>query len=62
MLIQGFANTELTLIQGFIILIVPMFALPHVIDELTIHAFGTALTITRPALTLDLQLVGGSAP
>jgi hypothetical protein len=42
--------------------IVPTFALPHVIDKLTICAFGMALAIARLALTLDLQLVGGSAP
>jgi hypothetical protein len=62
MICKRFANAELTLIQGFLIPIVPTFFLPHVIDELTIRAFGTALAIARPALTLDLQLVGGSAP
>jgi hypothetical protein len=35
---------------------------PLFLYELTIRAFGTALAIARPALTLDLQLVGGSAP
>jgi hypothetical protein len=34
----------------------------HNSNELTIRAFGTALAIARPALTLVLQLVGGSAP
>jgi hypothetical protein len=34
----------------------------YVTYELTIRAFGTALAVARPALTLDLQLVGGSAP
>jgi hypothetical protein len=37
-------------------------ALYKIANELTIRAFGTALAIARPALTLDLQLVGGSAP
>jgi hypothetical protein len=41
---------------------IPTFVLPHVIDELTICAFGTALAIARLALTLVLQLVGGSTP
>jgi hypothetical protein len=37
-------------------LIVPTFALPHVIDKLTIHAFGMALSITQLALTLVLHI------